>query len=31
MLAADPPAGAGPLGDVRASLEFLRSILQPAA
>jgi inosose dehydratase len=31
MLAADPAAGAGPLGDVRASLEFLRSVLQPAA
>jgi inosose dehydratase len=31
MLDADPPAGAGPLGDVRASLEFLRSVLQPAA
>ncbi len=31
MLEADPPAGAGPLGDVRASLEFLRSVTAPAA
>jgi inosose dehydratase len=31
MLDADPPAGGGPLGDVRASLEFLRSVTAPAA
>lgn len=31
MLSADPPAGGGPLGDVRTSLEFLRSVAQPAA
>jgi inosose dehydratase len=31
MLAADPEAGGGPVGDVRASLQFLRSVLQPAA
>ena len=31
MLGADPPAGGGPLGDVRTSLEFLRSVLLPAA
>jgi inosose dehydratase len=31
MLDADPPAGAGPVDDVRASQAFLRSVLQPAA
>ena len=31
MLDADPPDGAGPLDDVRASAEFLRSLLGPAA
>jgi inosose dehydratase len=31
MLDAEPPADGGPVGDVRASLEFLRSVLQPAA
>jgi inosose dehydratase len=31
MLDAEPPADGGPLGDVRASLEFMRSVLQPAA
>jgi inosose dehydratase len=31
MLGADPPADGGPVGDVRASLGFLRSVLQPAA
>ncbi len=31
MLDADPPAGGGPVGDVRESLAFLRSVLQPAA
>jgi inosose dehydratase len=30
MLDAQPPADGGPLGDVRASLEFMRSVLQPA-
>ena len=31
MLASEPPADGGPLGDVRASQAFLRSVLQPAA
>jgi inosose dehydratase len=31
MLDAEPPADGGPAGDVRASLEFMRSLLQPAA
>ena len=31
MLDAEPPADGGPLGDVRASLEYMRSVLQPAA
>jgi inosose dehydratase len=31
MLDADPPAGGGPVDDVRASQAFLRSVLQPAA
>ena len=31
MLDAQPPADGGPVGDVRASLEFMRSVLQPAA
>jgi inosose dehydratase len=31
MLDADPPAGEGPLGDVRESQAFLQSVLQPAA
>jgi inosose dehydratase len=31
MLDTEPPADGGPVGDVRASLEFLRSVLQPAA
>jgi inosose dehydratase len=31
MLDADPPEGAGPLEDVRASADFLRSLLRPAA
>jgi inosose dehydratase len=31
MLDADPPEGAGPLGDVRASADFLRSLLGAAA
>jgi inosose dehydratase len=31
MLDADPPEDGGPIGDVRASQAFLRSVLQPAA
>ena len=31
MLDAQPPEDGGPIGDVRASLDFLRSVLQPAA
>jgi inosose dehydratase len=31
MLDAEPPADGGPVGDVRESLEFMRSVLQPAA
>jgi inosose dehydratase len=31
MLDADPPDGGGPVGDVRTSRAFLRSVLQPAA
>jgi inosose dehydratase len=31
MLDVDPPEDGGPIGDVRASLDFLRSVLQPAA
>jgi len=31
MLDADPPPDGGPIADVRASQEFLRSVLQPAA
>jgi inosose dehydratase len=31
VLAADPPAGAGPVLDVRGSQAFLRAVLQPAA
>jgi inosose dehydratase len=30
MLGEDPPAEGGPVSDVRASLAFLRSVLQPA-
>jgi inosose dehydratase len=31
MLDSQPPAGGGPVDDVRASQAFLRSVLQPAA
>jgi inosose dehydratase len=31
MLDAEPPEDDGPIGDVRASLHFMRSVLQPAA